>query len=318
MFGFPRKDRAVSRPVIVTCALTGAAELSGRNRAVPVSPQQIAESAIDAAKSGAAIVHIHVRDPQTGRPSMRGELYRETVERIREAGTDVVLNLTTGPGARFIPGDDDPLTGAAGSTLRRWPERIDHVQDLKPEICSLDVGSMNFGDHVFVNTPSDLQAMADAIRANGTKPELEVFELGHIRLAKFLIDRGVIALPPMFQICLGIRWGAPATPETMMAMRDQLPPGALWASFGIGAAQFPMVAQAVLLGGHVRVGFEDNLYLAANVPAPSNAALVEKAVHIIEQLGHHAATPDEARKILRLGTPATSSESLPAIAPASP
>ena len=290
----------MGRPVIVTCALTGAAEPSDKNRAVPVTPQDIAASAIGAAKAGAAIVHIHVRDPKTGRPSMSGELYRETVERIRETGSDVIVNLTTGPGARYIPGKDDPLTGAPGSTLRPWRDRISHVEDLKPEICSLDVGSMNFGDHVFVNTPDALQAMAEAIRANGTKPELEVFELGHIRLAKDLIERGLIAPPPLFQICLGIRWGAPATPETMLAMRDQLPPDALWASFGIGAAQFPMVAQAVLLGGHVRVGFEDNLYLAADVPAPSNAALVEKAVHLIEQLGHRAATSTEARAMLGL------------------
>ncbi len=308
----------MARPVIVTCALTGAAELSGKNQAVPVTPQEIADSAIGAAQAGAAIVHIHVRDPQTGRPSMGAELYRETVERIRGSGVDVVLNLTTGPGARFIPGEDDPRIGAAGSTLRRWPERISHVQELKPDICSLDVGSLNFGEHVFVNTPEHLRAMAEAIRQNGTKPELEVFELGHIRLAKHLIERGLIEPPPLFQICLGIRWGAAATPETMLAMRDQLPAGAVWAGFGIGATQFPMVAQAVLLGGHVRVGFEDNLYLAADVPAPSNAALVEKAIHIVEQLGDRAATPAEARQILKLPAAGAAPASMPPIIPASP
>ena len=290
----------MSRPVIITCALTGGAALSGKNKAVPVSPQEIAESAVGAARAGAAIVHIHVREPETGEPSMRFELYRETVERIRDDGIDVIINLTTGPGARFVPGDDDPNVGGKGSTLRPWPERVAHVQQLKPEVCSLDVGSMNFGERVFVNTPADLRAMAQAIRDNGTKPELEVFELGHIRLATHLVESGLVAPPPLFQICLGIPWGAPATSETMLAMRDQLPAGALWAAFGIGAAQFPMTAQAVLLGGHVRVGLEDNLYLSRGVPAPSNAALVEKAVAIVNQLGEHPASVSEARDILGL------------------
>ena len=290
----------MTRPVIITCALTGGADLSDKNKAVPVSPQQIADSAIGAAEAGAAIVHIHVRDPRTGRPSMKFEFYRETVERIRDAGVDVVVNLTTGPGARFVPGNGDPSVAGPGSTLKPWPERVKHVSALKPEVCSLDVGSMNFGEHVFVNTPAHLREMAKAIRDAGTKPELEVFELGHIRLARHLVDSGLIAPPPLFQICLGIPWGAPATPETMLAMRDHLPAGSLWAAFGIGAMQFPMVAQAVMLGGHTRVGLEDNLYLARGVQAPSNAALVEKAVHIVELLGERAATPAEARDILGL------------------
>lgn len=293
----------MTRPVIVTCALTGGAELSGKNTAVPVSPEQIATSAVEAAKAGAAIVHIHVREPETGRPSMRFELYEETVKRIRDAGTDVVINLTTGAGARFLPGEQQASVGGPGSTLTHWPERISHVEILKPEICSLDVGSMNFGEHVFVNTPAHLRPMAEAIRAAGTKPELEVFELGHIRLARHLIDSGLIAAPALFQICLGIPWGAPATPETMMAMRQHLPEGAIWAGFGIGAMQFPMVAQVVLLGGHVRVGLEDNLYLRRGVPAPSNAALVEKAIEIIDRVGERPATPAEARALLKLGTP---------------
>lgn len=290
----------MTRAVIVTCALTGGAALSGKNAAVPITPREIADSAIGAAKAGAAIAHIHVREPGTGQPSMRAELYRETVERIRDSGVDVIINLTTGPGARYIPGEDDPRVGAAGSTLKPWPERVTHVQELKPELCSLDVGSMNFGEFVFVNTPEHLRMMAAAIRESGTKPEMEVFDLGHVRLAKHLVDKGLIAPPPLFQLCLGIPWGAPATPETMLAMRDQLPSGALWAGFGIGAAQFPMVAQAVLLGGHVRVGLEDNLYLRHGVPAPSNAALVEKAVAIIDHLGAHVASVKEARQLLQL------------------
>ena len=290
----------MSRPVIITCALTGAAELSGKNKAVPVTPQEIAESAIGAARAGAAIAHIHVREPGTGKPSMRLELYQEVVDRIRQSGSDVLINLTTGAGARYLPGTEDPLVAATGSTLSHWRKRVEHVVALTPDVCSLDVGSLNFGEWVFVNTPADLREMAKVIKETGVKPELEVFDLGHIRLARYLIEKGLVAEPALFQLCLGIPWGAPATPETMMAMRDQLPDGAIWASFGIGAAQFPMVAQAVLLGGHVRVGFEDNLYLAHSVPAPSNAALVEKAVEIIKQLGERPATLSETRQILQL------------------
>ncbi len=291
----------MTRPVIITCALTGGAPFTGKNKAVPVTPQEIADSAIGAARAGAAIVHIHVRDPETGQPSMRPDLYRETVERIRDSGVDVIINLTTGPGARFVPGDDDPRVGGAGTTMKPWPERVTHVEELKPEVCSLDVGSMNFGEHVFVNTPAHLRKMAEAIRNTGTKPELEVFDLGHVRLARRLVEDGLVKPPPLFQICLGIPWGAPATPETMLAMRDQLPAGALWAGFGIGATQFPMVAQAVLLGGHVRVGLEDNLWLRRGVPAPSNAALVERAVTIIDELGEQPASVPEARRILNPG-----------------
>ena len=288
----------MSRPVIITCALTGGAELSGKNTAVPVTPHEIAESAVEAARAGAAIAHIHVRDPQTRRASMKLDLYREVVDGIRRSGVDMLINLTTGAGASFIPGETEPRVPDPRSSLTHPAGRVAHVLALKPDVCSLDVGSMNFGEVVFVNTPAHLRQMARSILDNGTKPELEVFELGHIRLARHLIDNGLIASPPLFQICLGIPWGAPATSETMLAMRDHLPDGAIWAAFGIGAAQFPMVAQAVLLGGHVRVGFEDNLYLARGVPAPSNAALVEKAVRIVQDLGEHPATPDEARNLL--------------------
>ena len=297
------RESALTRPVIITCALTGGAPLSGKNKAVPVTPREIADSAIEAARAGAAIVHVHVRNPETGQPSMRADLYRTTVQRIRNSGVDVIINLTTGPGARFVPGGDDPRIGGAGTTLKPWPERVAHVEELKPEVCSLDVGSMNFGEHVFVNTPAYLRKMAEAIRNTGTKPELEVFDLGHIRLARSLVEDGLVAPPPLFQICLGIPWGAPATSESMLAMRNNLPTGALWAGFGIGAAQFPMVAQAVLLGGHVRVGLEDNLYLRRGVLAPSNAALVERAAAIIDQLGEQPASVQEARSILTLSEP---------------
>jgi uncharacterized protein (DUF849 family) len=291
---------SMQRKVMISCAVTGSADTPGRNPAVPVTPAQIAQSAVDAAKAGASIVHIHVRDPQTTRPSMELALYREVVERIRESGTDVLINLTTGPGARFVPGTDDPQKPGPGTVLKNPAERVRHVEALKPDICSLDMGSMNMGAHVFVNTPSHLEAMAIAIRDAGVTPELEVFEAGHLLLAKRLIENGHVKGPGLFQICLGVAWAQPATPEAMSYMRSLLPPDAPWFAFGISLHQFPMVAQAVLLGGHPRVGLEDNIYLDKGKLAPSNAALVEKAGRIIEILGDIVATPDEARTMLGL------------------
>ena len=288
------------RKVMIACAVTGSADTPGRNPAVPVTPAQIAASAIDAAKAGAAIVHIHVRDPQTTRPSMDPALYREVVECIRASGTDVLINLTTGPGARFIPGLDDPLKPGPGSTLSLPAERVRHVVELAPEICSLDMGSMNMGGQVFINTPAHLEAMAVAIRDAGVTPELEVFEAGHLMLAKRLIETGHVKPPGLFQICLGISWGQPATSEAVAYMRGLLPPDCVWFAFGISLYQFPMAAQTVLLGGHVRVGLEDNLYLEKGKLTPSNAALVEKAAKIIEILGDQVATPAQARQMLGL------------------
>jgi uncharacterized protein (DUF849 family) len=294
----------MQRKIIISCAVTGAADSPGKNPAVPVTPEQIAQSSIEAAKAGAAVVHIHVRDPKTSKPSMEGALYREVVERIRASGTDVLINLTTGPGARFIPDADDPMKAGPGSSMALPEARVRHVVELRPDICSLDMGSLNMGSRVFVNTPEHLQAMAVTIRDVGVLPELEVFETGHLLLAKRMIETGHIRPPGMFQLCLGISWGQPATPEAMTYMRNLLPPGSPWFAFGISLHQFPMVAQAALLGGHVRVGLEDNLYLAKGKLAPSNAALVEKAAHIIEVLGDQVASPAEAREILGLqGTP---------------
>jgi uncharacterized protein (DUF849 family) len=290
----------MQRKVIISCAVTGSADSPGKNPAVPVTPEQIARSCVDAAKAGAAVVHIHVRDPKTTKPSMDGALYREVVERIRSSGTDVLINLTTGPGARFEHDPDDPSKASPASTMRGPHERVHHVQELRPDICSLDMGSMNMGSRVFINTPDHLQTMALAIREVGVLPELEVFEAGHLMLARKMIETGHIKAPGMFQICLGIAWGQPATPEAMSYMRSLLPPASPWFAFGISLHQFPMVAQAVLLGGHVRVGLEDNLYLAKGKLAPSNAALVEKAAAIIEVLGDEVATPAAAREILGL------------------
>jgi uncharacterized protein (DUF849 family) len=290
----------MQRKVIISCAVTGSADSPGKNPAVPVTPAQIAQSSIDAAKAGAAIVHIHVRDPKTTRPSMDGALYREAVEHIRASGTDVLINLTTGPGARFEHDPDDPRKAGPASTMRGPDDRVRHVLELRPDICSLDMGSLNMGNRVFVNTPEHLQKMAVAIKEAGVLPELEVFETGHLLLAKKFLEQGYVKAPGMFQICLGISWGQPATPEAMMYMRNLLPAGSPWFAFGISLHQFPMVAQTVLLGGHVRVGLEDNLYLARGKLAPSNAALVEKAGRIIEELGDNVATPAEAREILGL------------------
>ena len=290
----------MQRKVIISCAVTGSADTPGRNPAVPVTPQQIAQSALDAAKAGAAIVHIHVRDPKTTRPSMDVAHYREAVQRIRDSGSDVLINLTTGPGARFAPGLDDPFAPGPGTTLRSPAERVRHIKELRPEICSLDMGSMNMGAHVFVNSASYLEAMAVAIRDAGVMPELEVFEAGHLMLARRLIETGHIKTPSLFQICLGISWGQPATPEAVSYMRGLLPPQCTWFAFGISLHQFPIAAQTVLLGGHVRVGLEDNLYLEKGKLAPSNAALVEKAARIVETLGDYVASPADTREILGL------------------
>ncbi len=292
----------MSRKVIVSCAVTGGGDTVKKHPGVPVTPEQIAGSVIEAGRSGAAIAHIHVRDPKTGGPSQDVALYREVVNRIRDSGSPILLNLTTGPGSRFIPSESDPRVGGPGTTMTAPLRRVEHVVELRPEICSLDVGSMNFGETGFVNIPSHLRVMAKAIAEAGVKPEIEVFEPGHVMLARKMIEDGVIARPPLFQLCLGVPWGAPSTPETMLYMRNLLPRDAMWAGFGIARQQFPMVAQAVLLGGHVRVGLEDNLYIDPGVLAPSNAALVQRAVEIIGLLGAQVASPAEARQIIGLGT----------------
>lgn len=290
----------MAQPTIISCALTGGGDSTGTSPHVPITPEQIAAEALAARKAGAAIVHIHVRNPETGKPSRELALYRETVSRIRDAGSDVLINLTTGPGARFVPDADNPGVGGKGTTMASPESRMEHVLTLRPDICSLDVATMNFGQTAMVNVPAHLQKMATMIREAGVKPELEVFDLGHIELSKRLIADGYIGNPPFLQLCTGIPWGAPATTEAMLTMRNALPPGAIWSAFGISRHQFPMVAQAMILGGHVRVGLEDNLYLSRGILAPGNTPLVERAVAIIQALGGQVATPAEARTILAL------------------
>lgn len=270
------------------------------NPAIPITPKQIAESSLAAADAGAAIAHIHVRDPKTGKQSMEFDHYREVVERIREKNPRLILNLTTGLGGNMVPGDPDPRVFAEGSTLTSTDRRLSHVEKLKPELCSLDMGSMNKGREVFINSERHLREAVTRLRAAGVKPELEVFEPGHLMFTRQLIEEGMIDPPPVIQICLGMIWSAPATPETMLYMRGLLPPGAVWITFGKGLSQYPMLAQGVLLGGHVRIGFEDTAWLAPGELAPSNAALIERAVKLIALLHKSPATPDEARAIMGL------------------
>jgi uncharacterized protein (DUF849 family) len=287
-------------PTILTCAVTGTFPTRQHNSAPPVTPEEIADACIGAAKAGAAVCHIHVRDPATGVPSMRMEYYREVVSRLRASGTDLVINLTTGPGGRYVPRDDDPAKAAPSTTLTTPEARIAHVLELRPEICTLDLNTMWFGGGAVINSPRNIAIMAEAIYAAGVKPELEVFDTGDIVLANELVAAGTLRSPALFQLCTGIKYGMPSTPEMMALARSMLPNDSTWAAFGPGRHAFPMLAQAFTLGGHCRIGMEDTVHLARGVPAPSNAALVEKSVRIIRELGGRPATPAEARQILKL------------------
>ncbi|GGY68418.1 3-keto-5-aminohexanoate cleavage protein [Streptomyces anulatus] len=291
----------VNQDVIITCALTGAGDTVGRSPHVPVTPEQIAASAVEAAGAGAAVVHIHVREPETGAPSRDPRLYREVVERIRETGTDVVINLTAGMGGDLVIDPEAPLRQLPGTDLVSGLERLPHVEELLPDICTLDCGSLNFGDgsNLYVSTPDMLRTGAKRIQELGVRPELEIFDTGQLWFAKQLLAEGLLDDPTVFQLCMGIPWGAPADPGVLQAMVNMLPQGAQWASFALGRMQMPWVAQSILLGGHVRVGLEDNLYLGKGVKA-TNGQLVERAVRITESLGSRVATPDEARAKLGL------------------
>ncbi|SCK56167.1 Uncharacterized conserved protein, DUF849 family [Streptomyces sp. WMMB 714] len=287
--------------VIITCALTGAGDTVGRSPHVPVTPEQIARSAVEAAEAGAAVVHVHVREPGSGAPSRDPRYYREVVERIKETGTDVVINLTAGMGGDLVIDPDEPLKHLPGTDLVGGIERLPHVEELLPDICTLDCGSLNFGEgsNLYVSTPDMLRAGAKRIQELGVRPELEIFDTGQLWFAKQLLDEGLLDDPTVFQLCMGIPWGAPAEPGVLKSMVDFLPPGAQWASFALGRMQMPWVAQSILLGGNVRVGLEDNLYLSKGVKA-TNGQLVERAVQITELLGAKVATPDQARERLGL------------------
>ena len=288
--------------VIITCAVTGAGDTVGRHPAIPITPEQIANAALEAAEAGAAVVHCHVRDPKTGKGTRGVHLYREVVERIRAKNTEVIINLTAGMGGDVEVGEgEQPMQWGPGTDLVGPIERLAHVAELRPEICTLDCGTLNFGDGhtIVVQTPAQLREQVRLIKSYGVKPEMEIFDSGNLWFAKQLCAEGLVNDPPLFQLCLGIPWGAPVNTQTMAYQVGELPKNAVWAGFGIGRMEFPMVAQAVLLGGHVRVGLEDNLWLEKGVHA-SNATLVEKAGRIITLLGSRIASPDEARKILGL------------------
>ncbi|WP_442486695.1 3-keto-5-aminohexanoate cleavage protein [Halomonas litopenaei] len=294
----------MNRNVILTCAVTGAGDTTGKSDKVPVTPEQIANDCIEAAKAGASIAHIHVRDPETGGVSHSLDHFREVMERVREADTDIVMNITAGGGGDWIPDSQDPTRGGPGTDIQTPAQRHKPVGELLPELCTLDCGSLNFGDMIYVNSADWLREHARLVQAAGVKPELECFDLGHVWFARQLQAEGLIDGDPLYQLCLGIPWGAEADTETMLAMRNKLPTNANWAAFGIGRHQMPMAAQAVLLGGHARVGLEDNLYLEKGVLA-SNAQLVEKAGRMINHLGGRVMTPAETRRFLKLRDPST-------------
>ena len=291
----------MNNEVIVTCAVTGAGDTLGKHPEVPVTPEQISNAAIAAAKAGASVAHIHVRDPETGLGSRDVNLFKEVVERIRDSETDVVINLTAGMGGDWVPSEENPSMPGPGTDMIGPEERLAHVKEIHPEICSLDCGTMNFGNgnEIYISPPGYLREMASMIQEWGVKPELEVFELGQIRFAKQMIKEGLINEPPMFQICLGIPGGAEQTVDSMKVMKDELPTNASWASFGIGRMQMPMAAAAVAMGGNVRVGLEDNLYLEKGVLA-SNDQLVTRVIEIIQRMGSRVLSPKETRDKLKL------------------
>lgn len=292
----------MNRNVFITCAVTGSGSTQDRSPEVPRSPKQIADSAIEAAKAGAAVVHCHVRDPETGTPSRRLDLYREVTDRIRSADVDVVLNLTAGMGGDMVfGGTENPLPLATGTDMAGAAERIAHVAECLPEICTLDCGTMNFAeaDYVMTNTPGMLRAMGQMMTDLGVRPEIEAFDTGHLWFAKQLVAEGILTSPALVQLCMGVPWGAPDDLNTFMAMVNNVPADWNWSAFSLGRNQMPYVAAAVLAGGNVRVGLEDNLFLSKGVFA-TNAQLVEKAAGIIEGMGARLMTPAEVREKLAL------------------
>ena len=292
----------MNRNVIITCAVTGAGETADKSEHVPVTPKQIAESALEAANAGAAIVHCHVRDPNTGKGSRNPDYYEEVVDRIRQKDSQVIINLTAGMGGDLVIGPgENPMNFGEGTDLVGAKARLEHVEKIRPDICSLDCGSLNFGNsnEVYVTTPEMLREMTQKVRSLGVRPELEIFDTGNLWFAETMISEGLIDPPFWIQLCLSIPYGTPLDIGILYAMVNRLPAETEFTSFGLGAMQMPMVAQSVMLGGHVRVGLEDNLYLEKGVLA-SNADLVDKAVKIIELMGASVQSPGEARKTLNL------------------
>lgn len=290
----------MAQKTIMTCAVTGNGTMPSQNENLPVTPAEIAQAAIDAGKAGAAIAHMHVRDPDTAKGSMDINLYREVVDRIRDAGSDIVINLTTGEGQRFVPSEEDPSIAGPGTTLCHPSLRSAHVKELKPEICTLDFNTMVNKTWTVINTPPTLKVMADIATEAGTKPEIEIFDSGDLNMAKDFIAKGILKSPAMFQFVMGINFGSAANYQTLAYLISQLPEQSEWAAFGIGKNAFRMMALSYLMGGHVRIGMEDTVYIDKGELCKSNAQLVEKGVSIVTSLGGSMATPAEAREILGL------------------
>lgn len=296
----------MQKKIVLTCAVTGDGPLHPRFPNYPITPKQIAESSLEAGRAGASIVHIHARNPETGMGDRSAALFREIVDRIREQNGDIVINITTGMGASFIPDPENEAVALPQSDVASGEERLRQVADNLPEICTLDVTTMNMDGGiadapscVYMNTPGTLRRMAQRIRQLGVRPELEVFNPGDILLAKQLISEGVLDEPPLFQLCLGVKWSAPADMKTLIYMADLLPANAIWGAFGVSRQQMPMVAMTAALGGNCRVGLEDNIYLERGIFA-TNGQLVERARSIIEAIGAEVASPGDARRILSL------------------
>lgn len=284
---------------ILTCAVTGNLTRPDMTPHLPITPEQIATSALEAAEAGAAIVHIHVRHPD-GRPSMDLTHYREVMERIRAHNSALIINLTTGPGGRFQPGDENPAIAGPRTNFLPPHKRVEHILALRPDIATLDLNTMTFGQEVVINIPPSVRKMAEAIYEAGVKPEIELFDSGDIYLMNDLLGEGALHLPAMASLVMGVKYGLPATPAAMAFARSMLPPEVLWTGFGIGRSAYPMLAQAFLLGGHVRIGMEDTVHLDKGRLALSNAELVEKARHIVTLLGGTLASAEEARQMLGL------------------
>ena len=286
---------------VLTAAVTGAGTRPEDTPHLPITPEQIATSALECAEVGAAVVHIHVRDPETGRPAIALELYQDTVDRIKKHNKDVIINLTTGPGAYWIPSKANLRNGGDGSVMLGAGTRVKHIEELKPDICSIDFNTMHqAGDGIRINHRRITSEMVCRVQAVGCKPELEIFDSGDFRIAQELVAEGVIERPPLWQFAMGIKYGWAATPEALDYARRQLSVGSVWSAFGISKMQMPMVAQSWIYGGHVRVGLEDNIYLEKGVLAKSNAELVTKAVRIVKDLGGQVANYQEAREIFNL------------------
>jgi uncharacterized protein (DUF849 family) len=286
--------------IVITCAVTGNLTRPDQSPHLPITPEEIADACLGAAEAGAAIAHIHVREPGTGAPSMKLEYYQDVVARIRARNRHLILNITTGPGGRFVPSKDDPKIADAGTTLMNPEQRVAHITVLKPDICTLDLNTMNSGGQVVINTPGNVRRMAKVIREAGVKPEIELFDSGDIALLHDLLADGTLGGPVLTSFVMGVKYGFQPSPETVLYARGLLPAGAHFTAIGIGRSTFPMVAQSVLAGGHARTGIEDGVYLERGVLAPSNAAMVEKARRIIEEIGAQIATPAEARALFDL------------------